>query len=117
EEMDLAAVLARKPAVALVDELAHTNVNGSQNEKRWQDVEALLDAGVSVIGTLNVQHLESLHDLVLRETDVDVRERIPDRFVHRADEIVVIDLPPEELQERLRTGKIYPPERAVRALR
>ena len=117
EEMDLDAILARKPDLVLVDELAHTNVPGSRNEKRWQDVEALLDAGISVIGSLNVQHLESLHDLVLRETDVDVRERVPDRFLHRADEIVVIDLPPEDLQERLRQGKIYAPEKVERALR
>jgi two-component system, OmpR family, sensor histidine kinase KdpD len=117
EEMDLDAVFARKPDLVLVDELAHTNVPGSRHEKRWQDVETLLDAGISVIGTLNVQHLESLHDLVLRETDVDVRERVPDRFLHRADEIVVIDLPPEDLQERLRQGKIYPPEKVERALR
>jgi two-component system, OmpR family, sensor histidine kinase KdpD len=117
EEMDLDALLAKKPDLALVDELAHTNVPGSRYEKRWQDVEALLDAGISVLGTLNVQHLESLHDLVLRETDVDVRERVPDRFLHRADEIVVIDLPPDELQERLRQGKIYPPEKIERALR
>jgi two-component system sensor histidine kinase KdpD len=117
EEMDLDAVFARKPDLVLVDELAHTNVPGSRHEKRWQDVETLLDAGISVIGSLNVQHLESLHDLVLRETDVDVRERVPDRFVHRADEVVVIDLPPDELQERLREGKIYPPEKVERALR
>ncbi len=117
EEMDLDAVLARKPDLVLVDELAHTNVPGSRHEKRWQDVEALLDANISVIGTLNVQHLESLHDLVLRETEVDVRERVPDRFLHRADEIVVIDLPPDDLQERLRQGKVYPPEKVERALR
>ena len=117
EEMDLDAVLARKPAVALVDELAHTNVVGSKHAKRWQDVESLLDAGISVIGTLNVQHLESLHDIVLRETGVDVRERIPDRVVQGADEIVVVDLPPAELQERLREGKVYPPEKVEHALR
>ncbi|MEO6598639.1 MAG: universal stress protein [Polyangiaceae bacterium] len=117
EEMDLEAVLARKPAVALVDELAHTNVSGSKNEKRWQDVEELLDAGISVMATLNVQHLESLHEIVLRETGVDVRERIPDRIVSGADEVVVIDLPPSELQERLREGKVYPPEKVEHALR
>jgi two-component system sensor histidine kinase KdpD len=117
EEMDLDAVLARKPAVALVDELAHTNVGGSKNEKRWQDVEELLDAGISVMATLNVQHLESLHEIVLRETGVDVRERIPDRIVSGADEVVVIDLPPGELQERLREGKVYPPEKVEHALR
>lgn len=116
EEMDLDAVLARRPGVALVDELAHTNVPGSLHEKRYQDVDALLDAGVDVIGTLNVQHLESLHDLVLRATEIDVRERVPDRFLHRAEEIVVVDLPPEELSERLRQGKIYPIERVERAL-
>jgi two-component system, OmpR family, sensor histidine kinase KdpD len=116
EEMDLDAIFTRKPDLVLVDELAHTNVPGSANEKRYQDVEALLDAGISVIGTLNVQHLESLHDLVLRETDIDVRERVPDRFLHRADEIVVVDLPPEDLQERLRQGKIYPPLKVERAL-
>lgn len=117
EEMDLDAVLARKPAVALVDELAHTNVGGSKNEKRWQDVEELLDAGISVMATLNVQHLESLHEIVLRETGVDVRERIPDRILAHADEIVVVDLPPGELQERLREGKVYPPEKVEHALR
>jgi two-component system, OmpR family, sensor histidine kinase KdpD len=117
EEMDLDALLARRPDVALVDELAHTNVPGGRHDKRWQDVEELLEGGISVIGTLNVQHLESLHELVLRETDVDVRERVPDRFLHRAEEIVVIDLPPEDLQDRLRAGKIYAPERVERALR
>jgi len=117
EELDLDALLARRPAVALVDELAHTNVPGSRHDKRWEDVEEILDAGISVIATLNVQHLESLHDLVLRETGVDVRERIPDRVVQRADEVVVVDLPPSELTERLREGKIYPPEKVEHALR
>ena len=117
EEMDLAAVLSRKPALALVDELAHTNVAGSKHEKRWQDVEELLDAGISVMATLNVQHLESLHEIVLRETGVDVRERIPDRIVSSADEVLVIDLPPAELQDRLREGKVYPPEKVEHALR
>jgi two-component system sensor histidine kinase KdpD len=116
EEMDIDAVLLRRPVVALVDELAHTNVPGGRHPKRYQDVEELLDAGVSVIGTLNIQHLESLHDLVLRETGVDVRERVPDRFLHRAAEIVVIDLAPSELQQRLRDGKIYPAEKIERAL-
>src|SRR5207237_2923104 len=99
EEMDVDAVLARHPERALVDELAHTNVGGSKNEKRWQDVEELLAAGISVMATLNIQHLESLHDIVLRETGVDVRERIPDRIVSGAEEVVVVDLPPSELQE------------------
>lgn len=117
EEMDLEAVLARKPALALVDELAHSNVGGSKHDKRWQDVEELLDAGISVMATLNVQHLESLHEIVLRETGVDVRERMPDRIVANADEVVVVDLPPSELQERLREGKVYPPEKVEHALR
>jgi two-component system sensor histidine kinase KdpD len=116
EEMDVDGVLARRPAIALVDELAHTNVPGSRNAKRYQDVEELLAAGIGVMGTLNVQHLESLHDLVLRETGVDVRERVPDRFLHRADEIVVVDVAPGDLQERLRAGKIYAPEKVERAL-
>jgi two-component system sensor histidine kinase KdpD len=115
-EMDLDAVLARRPDLVLVDELAHTNVPGSRHDKRYQDVDELLDHGISVIGAVNVQHLESLHDLVLRETGVDVRERVPDRFLHRADEVVVVDLAPEELQERLRQGRIYPPEKVERAL-
>src|SRR4029079_19155022 len=117
EEVDVEAILGRRPDVVLVDELAHTNVPGSPNEKRYQDVEDLLDRGISVMGTLNVQHLESLHDLVLRETGIDVRERVPDRFLHRADEVVVVDLPPEELRERLEQGKVYPPEKVERALR
>jgi len=116
EEMDIDAVLARQPALALVDELAHTNIPGSRHPKRYQDVEELLEAGVSVMGTLNVQHLESLHDLVLRETGVEVRERVPDRFLHRADEIVVVDIAPADLQERLRAGKVYPSEKVERAL-
>lgn len=115
-EMDLDAILARRPDVVLVDELAHTNIPGSKHDKRYRDVEALLEAGISVIGALNIQHLESLHDVVLRETGVDVRERVPDRFLQRAEEIVVVDLAPEDLQERLRAGKIYPAERIERAL-
>jgi two-component system sensor histidine kinase KdpD len=116
EEMDLPAVLARKPQVVLVDELAHTNVTGSENDKRYEDVDALRDAGITVLGTLNVQHLESLHDIVLRETGIDVRERVPDRFLAAATEIVVIDLSPADLQERLRQGKIYAREKVDRAL-
>ena len=115
-EMDLEALLARKPDVALVDELAHTNVPGSRHDKRWQDVVELLDAGISVVTTVNVQHLESLHDLVLRETGVDVRERLPDRILHQAHEVVVIDVPPGELQERLRAGKVYPAHKVEQAL-
>ncbi len=116
EELDLDAVLARRPDVVLVDELAHTNVPGSRHGKRYQDVEALLDAGISVLSALNVQHLESLHDMVLRATGIDVRERVPDRILHRADEIVVVDVAPGELQERLRAGKIYAPAKVERAL-
>jgi len=116
EEMDVEAIARRKPDAVLVDELAHTNVPGSKHEKRWQDVEELRDQGVSVLSTLNVQHLESLHDLILRETAVDVRERVPDRIVMSADEVVVIDLPPGELRERLREGKIYPSHKVEQAL-
>ncbi len=116
EEMDLDAVLARRPDVAVVDELAHTNVTGSRHEKRYQDVEALLEAGISVLTALNVQHLESLHDLVLRATGVDVRERLPDRVLRRADEIVAVDVTPDELRERLRAGKVYAPAKVERAL-
>jgi two-component system sensor histidine kinase KdpD len=116
KEMDLDAILDRKPAVALVDELAHTNVPGSRHEKRWEDVDELLDKGISVLTTMNVQHLESLHELILRETRVDVRERVPDRVLHDANEVVVIDVPPGELQERLRAGKIYPAHKVEQAL-
>lgn len=116
EEMDLAALLARRPDVAVVDELAHTNVPGSPHEKRYQEVEALLAVGVSVLSAVNIQHLDSLHDVVLRATGVDVRERIPDRVLQRADEVVVVDLAPEDLQERLRSGKVYPPVKVERAL-
>lgn len=115
-EMDLDALLARKPDVVLVDELAHTNVPGSRNDKRWEDVDALLERGISVLTTVNVQHLESLHDLILRETSVDVRERVPDRVLHDANEVVVIDVPPGELQARLRAGKIYPSHKIEQAL-
>ncbi|MBC6990264.1 sensor protein KdpD [Hymenobacter sp. BT491] len=107
EEMDLQAILQRRPAVVIVDELAHSNVPGSQNEKRWQDVEALVKAGISVITALNVQHLESLHDQVLKITGTDVTERVPDQVLKRADEVVNIDLTVDELQTRLKEGKIY----------
>ncbi len=107
EEMDLDGVLKRNPAVAIVDELAHTNVPGSRNNKRYQDVTELLDAGINVIGALNVQHLESLNDLVERATGVAVRETVPDGFIKQADQVVSLDLSVEDLQERLRAGKIY----------
>ncbi len=116
EEMDIDAVLARRPTIALVDELAHTNAPGSRNPKRYQDVEELLRAGVSVVTTLNIQHLESLHDIVQRATGVRVKERIPDYVVAMADQIVNVDLSAEDLRERLQAGKIYPPERIATAM-
>ena len=117
EELDAEAVIHRHPAVTLVDELAHTNAPGSKNEKRWQDVEELLDAGVTVISTLNVQHLESLADIVETITGIQVQERIPDRVVDDADEIELIDMSPHALRQRMRHGNVYPPERAEQALR
>jgi two-component system, OmpR family, sensor histidine kinase KdpD len=116
EEMDLPAILARKPEVVLVDELAHTNVPGVENEKRYQDVEDILEAGISVMTTVNIQHFESVHEIVSRVTRVDVRERVPDRLLRQADAIVNVDLPSEELRDRLRAGKIYPTERITAAM-
>jgi two-component system, OmpR family, sensor histidine kinase KdpD len=116
EEMDIDAVLARRPQVALVDELAHTNAPGSRNEKRWQDVEELLDAGIFVIGTLNIQHLESLNDVVEEITGVKQQETIPDAVVRRADELQLVDLTPIALRNRLARGDVYPPERIDAAL-
>jgi two-component system sensor histidine kinase KdpD len=116
EEMDLDAVLARRPQVALVDELAHTNAPGSANAKRYQDVEELLRHGIHVITTMNVQHLESLYDLVERLTGVKVKERVPDYVLGLADEIVNVDISAEDLQERLKAGKVYPQERVASAL-
>jgi len=107
EEMDLDAVLKRHPQVAVVDELAHTNIPGSRNRKRYQDVFELLEAGINVICAFNVQHLESLNDLVKQATDVVVRETIPDSFLKQADQVVNLDLAVEDLIERLRAGKIY----------
>ena len=114
--MDVDAILARRPQVALVDELAHTNVPGSRNEKRWQDVEELLAAGISVISTLNVQHLESLNDVVEQITSVQQRETIPDEVVRRADELQLVDLTPDALRNRLARGDVYAPERIDAAL-
>jgi two-component system sensor histidine kinase KdpD len=111
EEMDLDGVLHRKPQVAIVDELAHTNVPGSRHKKRYQDVLELLDAGISVIGAFNIQHLESLNDLVTRTAAVPIRETIPDAFLKQADQVVNLDLAVEDLLDRLNTGKIYPEER------
>jgi two-component system sensor histidine kinase KdpD len=116
EEMDLSAVLARKPQVALIDELAHTNVPGSRNPKRYQDVQDILAEGIHVITTLNIQHLESLYDMVEKATHVRIRERIPDTVLGEADQLVNVDLTTEDLRKRLLEGKIYPPERIQTAL-
>jgi two-component system sensor histidine kinase KdpD len=115
-EMDVDAILARKPAVALVDELAHTNIEGSKHAKRYEDVIDLLDAKIDVLTTINVQHIESLNPLVERITGVHVRETVPDWVVQRAEEIVMSDLTPEALQTRMKRGDIYPLDRAKRAL-
>jgi two-component system, OmpR family, sensor histidine kinase KdpD len=115
-EMDLDAVLARRPQIALVDELAHTNVPGSRHNKRWQDVEELLDAGITVISTVNVQHLESLNDVVERITGIKQRETIPDEVVRRADQIELVDITPEALRRRMAHGNIYPAEKIDAAL-
>jgi two-component system sensor histidine kinase KdpD len=117
EELDTEAVISRKPAVALVDELAHTNAPGSNHDKRWQDVRDLLDAGITVISTVNIQHVESLADIVESITGVAVRERIPDKIVDDADEIEIVDITPHALRQRIRHGNVYPPERAEQALR
>jgi len=116
EEMDVDAVLARKPRVALVDELAHTNVEGSKHRKRYQDVLELLDAGIEVLSTMNIQHLESVTPLVQSITGVTVRETVPDWVLKRVDEVVMSDLTPEALQNRMRRGDIYPLERVGQAL-
>lgn len=116
EEMNVDAILARKPHVTLIDELAHTNMPGSKNQKRYQDVQEILAAGVHVITTLNVQHLESLYDTVEKSVHVKVKERLPDWILGEADEIVNVDLSPEDLQKRLQDGKIYPVERIQTAL-
>jgi two-component system, OmpR family, sensor histidine kinase KdpD len=115
-EMDTDAVLSRSPQLALVDELAHTNVPDSPREKRYQDVEIILNAGIDVYSTMNIQHLESLNDVVARITSVVVRERVPDRILDEADEIVMIDVTPEMLQERLKEGKIYAPAKIQQSL-
>lgn len=116
-EMDLDAILARRPAVVLADELAHTNAPGSRHTRRFQDVEELLAAGIDVYTTVNIQHLESLNDVVTQVTGVRVRETVPDVVLDRADEVKLIDLPPEDLLQRLREGKVYLPEQAERAIR
>lgn len=116
EEMDTDAVLRRQPEVCLVDELAHTNVPGSERVKRWQDVHVILDAGISVLTSLNIQHLESLNDQIWQMTGVRVRETIPDWVVDQADEIVVVDVTPRALRHRLERGVIYSREKADKAL-
>jgi two-component system sensor histidine kinase KdpD len=116
EEMDVDAVIARKPEVALVDELAHTNVPGSRNEKRWQDVEELLDAGIDVVSTVNVQHLESMNDVVEQITGIKQRETIPDAVVRAADQIEIVDMTPQALRRRMAHGNIYPAEKVDASL-
>ena len=120
-ELDVAGLLARRPHVALVDELAHTNLPGSASalagrDKRWQDVEVLLSAGIDVISTVNVQHLESLNDTVTRLTGVRVRERLPDSVLEAADELVLVDVTPSDLRARLQAGKIYSPDKIDQSL-
>lgn len=116
EEMDVDAILARKPQLCMVDELAHTNVSGSRHEKRYQDVLEILDSGIGVMTAVNIQHLETLNDAVGRVTGVRVRETVPDTFLDRADEVVNVDVTVEELRSRLRQGKIYKPEKVEQAL-
>jgi two-component system, OmpR family, sensor histidine kinase KdpD len=116
EEMDVDAILARKPQMCVVDELAHTNVPGARHEKRYQDVLDLLDAGINVLSAVNIQHLETLNDLVSRVTGVRVRETIPDTFLDRADEVINVDVTVDELRTRLRQGKVYKPEKVEQAL-
>jgi two-component system sensor histidine kinase KdpD len=116
EEMDVDAILARKPRVALVDELAHTNIEGSKHRKRYEDVFELLEAGIDVLSTMNIQHLESVTPTVRGVTGIQVRETVPDWVLQRVTEVVMIDLTPEALQNRMRRGDVYPQERVGRAL-
>jgi two-component system sensor histidine kinase KdpD len=116
EEMDLAAVLDRHADVVVIDELPHSNLPGSRNEKRYQDVEDVLATGASVLTALNVQHLEGVQDVVRSATGIEIRERVPDRMIRQASSVVLVDLPVTDLQDRLRDGKIYPPAQAARAL-
>ena len=115
-EMNLEAILARHPAWCIVDELAHTNVPGSRNHKRYEDVLELLDAGINVMTAMNVQHLETLNDAVARSASIQIRETVPDSFLRRADEVVNVDITIDELRDRLRQGKIYAPEKVEQAL-
>lgn len=116
EEMDVGAIIARQPQVCVVDELAHSNAPGSRNEKRYQDVLDLLQAGIHVLTAVNIQHLETLNDAVARVTGVRVRETVPDTFLDRADEVINVDVTVDELRHRLRQGKVYRPEQVERAL-
>ncbi|MEV4186967.1 histidine kinase, partial [Streptosporangium canum] len=115
-ELDVDAVIARAPRIALIDELAHTNVPGSRNAKRWQDVEEILDAGIDVVSTVNIQHLESLNDVVRQITGVPQRETVPDEVVRRADQVELVDMSPEALRRRLAHGNVYAPEKVDAAL-
>src|SRR5215472_8736385 len=112
EEMDTEAILARRPQACVVDELKHTNVPGSKREKRWQDVVVLLDAGIDIMTTLDIQHLESLNDEIRHITGIDVEETVPDWLIQRADEVVMVDLTPRALLHRLERGVVYNPEQA-----
>ena len=116
EEMDIDAILARRPALVLVDELAHTNAPGSRHPKRYLDVQELLSRGIDVYSTLNIQHVESLNDVVAQITRIRVRETVPDSIIDRADDIEIIDLTPDDLIKRLHDGKVYVPKTAQRAL-
>src|SRR6202011_3097960 len=117
QEMDLDAILRRRPQLVLVDELAHTNAPGGRHPKRFLDVEELLSAGIDVYTTLNIQHVESLNDVVAQITRIRVRETVPDSILDRADDIEIVDLAPEDLIQRLKEGKVYLPQQAERAVR
>ena len=116
-ELDVEAVLKRHPKTVVIDELAHTNVPGSKNKKRYEDVMKILEHGINVISTLNIQHLESLNDIVFQITNIRVNETLPDKILQQADEVVVVDLTPDALQNRLRRGRIYKPENVPQALK
>ncbi|MHB0977026.1 MAG: sensor protein KdpD [Candidatus Aquicultorales bacterium] len=116
EEMDTDAIIEHRPLVALVDELAHTNTPGLKHAKRYQDVQEILDAGINVISTINIQHLESLNDVIADLTGVRVRETIPDKVLERADEVVLVDISPEALRQRIQEGKVYAPQKVQQAL-
>ncbi|HVV18562.1 MAG TPA: sensor histidine kinase, partial [Pseudonocardiaceae bacterium] len=116
EEMDTEAIIARHPEVVLVDELAHTNIPGSRHAKRWEDIDELLDAGIDVLSTVNVQHLESLNDVVDRITGVAQHETVPDEVVRKADQLELVDITPEALRRRLAHGNVYPAQRIDAAL-